>query len=48
MQDGYLPANLKSATVLPEYFESGYRLLELPPDVMAQWQQVWQKFKAGA
>jgi spermidine/putrescine transport system substrate-binding protein len=47
VQDEYLPPNLKSATVLPEYFDVGYRLLELPPAVMVQWQQVWQKFKAG-
>jgi spermidine/putrescine transport system substrate-binding protein len=47
VQQGLIPANLKSATVLPEYFDVGYRLLELPPAVMAQWQQVWQKFKAG-
>ncbi len=46
--DGFVPENLKSATVLPEFFDVGYRLLELPPPVMAQWQQVWQQFKAGS
>ncbi len=47
VEDGFLPANLKSATVLPEYFDVGYRLLELPPAALAEWQRVWQKFKAG-
>ncbi len=47
VEDGFVPANLKSATVLPEYFDVGYRLLELPPTVLAEWQRVWQKFKAG-
>ena len=50
VKEGYLPENLKSATVLPEYFDNntGYRLLELAPAVDAEWQQVWQQFKAGA
>ena len=50
VSEGYLPENLKSATVLPEYFDNdkGYRLLELAPAVDAEWQQVWQQFKAGA
>lgn len=46
--DGVLPETLKSATVLPEYFTSGYRTLELSPEDDAAWQAVWQRFKAGA
>ncbi|SHM87455.1 polyamine ABC transporter substrate-binding protein [Cryptosporangium aurantiacum] len=48
VQDEYLPSNLASATVLPKYFDVGYRLLELPTDVDAKWHTVWQEFKAGA
>jgi spermidine/putrescine transport system substrate-binding protein len=43
-----LPANLKTATVLPEQFDVGYRLLELTPQVDDLWHAVWQEFKAGA
>jgi spermidine/putrescine transport system substrate-binding protein len=43
-----VPTNLESAIVLPEYFGTGYRNLELPPDVDAEWAAVWQRFKAGA
>jgi len=45
---GYVPPNLRSAVVREEYFTSGYRLLELPPEVDTAWHQVWQEFKAGA
>jgi spermidine/putrescine transport system substrate-binding protein len=45
---GYVPENLSSAVVLQEYFEDGLRLLALPPEVDAQWQAVWQRFKAGS
>jgi spermidine/putrescine transport system substrate-binding protein len=46
--DQYLPANLASAAVLPDWFGSGYRTLELPPDVESKWQANWTEFKAGA
>ncbi|CAB4964886.1 MAG: extracellular solute-binding protein [Actinobacteria bacterium] len=46
--DGIVPANLASALVKPGYFNSGYRLLELPPETDAKWQAIWQQFKAGA
>ena len=46
--DGYVPANLATAVVKPEWFDEGYRLLELPPEADAAWHQVWQEFKAGA
>ena len=42
-----LPKNLETATVLPAYFESGYRYLELPGEVDDRWHAVWQEFKAG-
>jgi len=44
---GIVPPNLKSVVVQPSYFNSGYRLLELPPDIEAKWQSIWQQFKAG-
>ena len=47
VKDGYLPANLASCTVLPEYFDVGFRLLEMSPSVTSLWLQQWQKFKAG-
>jgi spermidine/putrescine transport system substrate-binding protein len=43
----FIPENLRSAIVRPEYFESGYRLLELDPANDAAWHNVWQTFKAG-
>ena len=46
--DGYIPENLAAAVVKPEYFKVGYPILELPPEVEAEYQAVWQQFKAGA
>ena len=43
----FIPENLKSAIVKPEYFDSGYRLLELDPANDAAWHNVWRAFKAG-
>ena len=43
-----LPKNLQSATVLPSYFDTGYRYLELPGEVDDRWHAAWQEFKAGA
>ncbi len=48
VEDGYLPENLRTATVLPEWFDSGTRLLGMPIEVEQQWLNVWQEFKAGA
>ncbi|WP_167098441.1 spermidine/putrescine ABC transporter substrate-binding protein [Mycobacterium sp. DL592] len=45
--DGLVPENLKSAIVRPEYFDVGYRLLELDPANDAAWHNVWRSFKAG-
>lgn len=46
--DGYAPQGLAAATVLPSYFESGYRSLELTPEAEGKWQDTWTRFKAGA
>jgi spermidine/putrescine transport system substrate-binding protein len=43
-----IPQNLSTATVLPSYYASGYRTLELSPEDDAAWSAVWQRFKAGA
>jgi len=45
--DGTIPENLKSAIVKPEYFDVGYRLLELDTANDAAWHNVWRAFKAG-
>lgn len=45
--EGFIPANLKSAVVRPEFFEAGYRILELDPSNDAAWHNVWRAFKAG-
>jgi spermidine/putrescine transport system substrate-binding protein len=47
VQDGFMPDNIRSATVLEEWFDSADRLLGLPLDVEQQWLRVWQEFKAG-
>jgi hypothetical protein len=33
--------------VLPQYFNVGYRELELSPSTDTAWHNVWQEFKAG-
>jgi spermidine/putrescine transport system substrate-binding protein len=48
VEDGFIPENLRPATVLPEWFDSGARLLGMPIETEQQWLQVWQEFKAGA
>ena len=48
VSDGYIPENLAAAVVKPEYFQAGYPLLEVQPDVEAEYQAIWQQFKAGA
>lgn len=45
--DGFIPENLKTAIVKPEYFDVGYRTLELDPANDAAWHNVWRTFKAG-
>ncbi len=43
----FIPDNLRTAIVKPEYFETGYRLLELDAANDAAWHNVWQAFNAG-
>jgi spermidine/putrescine transport system substrate-binding protein len=43
-----IPQNLASATVLPQYFDTGFRQLELSPSADGLWHDAWQQFKAGA
>jgi spermidine/putrescine transport system substrate-binding protein len=45
--DGFVAENIKSAIVRPEYYDVGYRILELDPDNDAAWHNVWRAFKAG-
>jgi spermidine/putrescine transport system substrate-binding protein len=45
--DGLVPGNLKSAIVKPEYFDVGYRILELDAANDAAWHSVWRTFKTG-
>lgn len=43
----FIPENLRTAIVKPEYFDSGFRLLELDPANDAAWHNVWNAFNAG-
>ena len=43
----FIPENLRTAIVRPEYFDAGYRLLELDAANQDAWQKVWQAFNAG-
>lgn len=43
--DGFIPANLQAAIVRPEYFDVGYRILELEPANDDAWQEIWRAFK---
>jgi spermidine/putrescine transport system substrate-binding protein len=47
VSNGTIPPNLASVVVLPQYFNEGYRELELSPTVDTAWHNVWQQFKAG-
>jgi len=45
--EDFIPENLRTASVKPEYFDVGYRLLELDAANQDAWQKVWQAFNAG-
>jgi spermidine/putrescine transport system substrate-binding protein len=45
--EGYVPANLVTATVQQSAFESGQPLLELPIAADTAWHAIWSEFKAG-
>jgi len=47
VKEEFIPENLRSAIVKPEYFEAGYRTLELDPANDGAWHNVWNAFKAG-
>jgi spermidine/putrescine transport system substrate-binding protein len=47
VKDGLIPPNLASCTVLPSYFNVGYRELELSPSADLAWNNAWQQFTAG-
>ncbi len=47
LADGFIPRNLKSAIVKPQYFDVGYRILELDSANDAAWHKVWRTFKTG-
>ena len=48
VEQGFVPKNLASAVVREEYFDVGYRLLELSVDNDAAWHRIWLAFKAGS
>jgi spermidine/putrescine transport system substrate-binding protein len=44
----FLPETLSSCVVKEEYFNVGYRLLELSVDNDAAWHKIWLTFKSGS
>ena len=46
VKQGYIPPNLTTAVVRQEYFETGFRAVELDPQVDKSWREVWSQFKA--
>ena len=46
VDQGYIPSNLTTAVVRQEYFETGFRAVELDPQVDKSWRDVWSQFKA--
>jgi spermidine/putrescine transport system substrate-binding protein len=47
VKQGYIPPNLTSAVVRQEYFETGFRAVQLDPQVDKSWREVWSQFKAS-
>lgn len=47
VSDGFIPKNLAAAIVKPEYFDVGYRLLELEPANNDAWHEIWRTFKTS-
>lgn len=45
VNEGFIPANLRNTVIRPEYFDQGYRHLELSQRVDRQWLAVWDQFK---
>lgn len=46
VKQGYIPSTLTTAVVRQEYFETGFRAVELDPQVDRSWRDVWSEFKA--
>jgi spermidine/putrescine transport system substrate-binding protein len=46
VKQGYIPPNLTTAVVRQEYFETGFRAVELDPEIDKSWRAVWSEFKA--
>ena len=46
VKQGYIPSNLTTAVVRQEYFETGFRAVELDPQIDKSWRDVWSEFKA--
>jgi spermidine/putrescine transport system substrate-binding protein len=46
VKQGYIPPNLTTAVVRQEYFETGFRAVELDPEIDKSWRDVWSEFKA--
>jgi len=46
VDQGYIPPNLTTAVVRQEYFETGFRAVELDPQVDKSWRDMWSQFKA--
>jgi spermidine/putrescine transport system substrate-binding protein len=47
MKAGYIPKNLSNTLVRQADFQSGQRILALPPEADQLWQDAWAQFKAG-
>src|SRR6266540_2060128 len=47
VEQGYIPANLTTAVVRQEYFETGFRAVELDPRVDKSWHGAWSQFKSS-
>lgn len=47
VEEEFIPENLRTAIVRPEYFDAGYRLLELDAANDTAWRNVWNAFNAG-
>jgi spermidine/putrescine transport system substrate-binding protein len=48
VSEGLVPAHLESAVILPEYFETGYQLLQLSLPGERLWDDAWSTFSSGA
>jgi spermidine/putrescine transport system substrate-binding protein len=46
VKQGFIPAKLTPAVVRQEYFETGFRAVQLDPEVDKAWHSVWSEFKS--